>query len=116
LAGGAVRQEQYLKKVAFRMPGSASKADDAIQEAWLRLSRPNARVIDSLTSWLTMVVARICLDVLRLRKARREELLDMAGDFRRGPALFVVLGMLTPRARRFCIAQHVRCIRSKRLR
>lgn len=62
-----------LRGVAYRMLGSATEADDAVQEAWLRLSRADTRSIDSLGAWLTTAVARICLDVLRARKARREE-------------------------------------------
>jgi len=58
------------------MLGSASEADDAVQEAWLRLSRSDASDIDNLRAWLTTVVARVCLDMLRSRKSRREEPLD----------------------------------------
>jgi RNA polymerase sigma-70 factor (ECF subfamily) len=61
-----------LRAVAYRMLGSVSEADDAVQEAWLRLSR-NADGIDNLSGWLTTVVARISLDMLRSRRARREE-------------------------------------------
>src|SRR4051794_5741830 len=61
-----------LRSVAYRMLGSASEADDAVQEAWLRLSRrPDG--IENLSAWLTTVVARISLDMLRSRRARREE-------------------------------------------
>jgi RNA polymerase sigma factor (sigma-70 family) len=65
-----------LQKVAYRMLGSLSEADDAVQEAWLRLSRAEAERIENLAGWLTTVVARVCLDMLRGRKARREESLD----------------------------------------
>jgi RNA polymerase sigma-70 factor (ECF subfamily) len=65
----------HLRAVAFRMLGSLSDADDAVQEAWLRLSRSNAGDIDNLSGWLTTVVARICLDILRTRSSRREEVL-----------------------------------------
>lgn len=58
------------------MLGSASEADDAVQEAWLRLSRADASEVNNLNAWLTTVVARVCLDALRSRKARREEALD----------------------------------------
>jgi RNA polymerase sigma-70 factor, ECF subfamily len=61
-----------LRAVAYRMLGSLSEADDAIQEAWLRLSRSDPRGIDNLAAWLTTVVGRVCLDMLRARKARRE--------------------------------------------
>src|ERR1043166_2251982 len=63
----------HLRGVAYRMLGSLSEADDAIQEAWLRLSRSDSREIDNLGGWLTTVVARICLDMLRSRKSRRED-------------------------------------------
>src|SRR5213593_4662358 len=66
----------HLQSVAHRMLGSASEADDAVQEAWLRLSRSDASDIDNLRAWLTTVVARVCLDMLRSRKSRREEPLD----------------------------------------
>jgi RNA polymerase sigma-70 factor, ECF subfamily len=62
-----------LRAVAFRMLGSLSEADDAVQESWLRLSRSDASVIENLDGWLTTVVARICLNMLRGRAARREE-------------------------------------------
>jgi RNA polymerase sigma-70 factor (ECF subfamily) len=62
-----------LRAVAYRMLGSASEADDAVQEAWLRLSRADAAGIDNLGGWLTTVVARVCLDMLRSRQSRREE-------------------------------------------
>lgn len=63
----------HLRGVAYRMLGSLSEADDAIQEAWLRLSRSDSKEIDNLGGWLTTVVARICLDMLRSRKSCREE-------------------------------------------
>jgi RNA polymerase sigma factor (sigma-70 family) len=63
----------HLRAVAFRMLGSVSEADDAVQEAWLRLSRSDPSGIENLGGWLTTVVARVCLDMLRSRKSRREE-------------------------------------------
>jgi RNA polymerase sigma-70 factor (ECF subfamily) len=63
----------HLRAVAYRMLGSRGEADDAVQEAWLRLSRSDTDAVDNLGGWLTMVVARICLDMLRARKARREQ-------------------------------------------
>jgi RNA polymerase sigma factor (sigma-70 family) len=66
----------HLRGVAFRMLGSASEADDAVQEAWLRLSRAGAGDVRNLSGWLTTVVARVCLDMLRSRKSRREDSLD----------------------------------------
>ena len=63
----------HLRAVAYRMLGSQSEVDDAVQEAWLRLSRTDAAGIDNLGGWLTTVVARVCLDMLRSRTSRREE-------------------------------------------
>jgi RNA polymerase sigma-70 factor, ECF subfamily len=65
-----------LKAVAYRMLGSVSEADDAVQEAWLRLSRSDASGIENLGGWLTTVVGRVCLDMLRWRRSRGEESLD----------------------------------------
>jgi RNA polymerase sigma factor (sigma-70 family) len=65
-----------LKSVAYRMLGSTSEAEDAVQEAWLRLSRLGAGGIDNLGGWLTTVVARVCLNMLRSRRSRREEALE----------------------------------------
>jgi RNA polymerase sigma factor (sigma-70 family) len=62
-----------LRAVAYRMLGSVSEADDALQEAWLRLSRSDRSDITNVPGWLTTVVARVCLNILRSRKARREE-------------------------------------------
>jgi RNA polymerase sigma factor (sigma-70 family) len=62
-----------LRAVAYRMLGSVSEADDAVQEAWLRLSRSRAGEVENLGGWLTTVTARLCLDMLRARNARREE-------------------------------------------
>ena len=62
-----------LRAVAYRMLGSLSEADDAVQEAWLRLSRSDAGGIENLSAWLTSVVGRVCLDMLRSRRSRREE-------------------------------------------
>ncbi len=70
-----------LRAVAYRMLGSASEAEDAVQEAWLHLSRSGTDGIENLDGWLTTVVARVCLDMLRARKSRREEPFDrQAGD------------------------------------
>lgn len=66
----------HLRAVAYRMLGSLSEADDAVQEAWIRLNRSDSCAVDNLGGWLTTVVARICLDMLRSRKSRREESLD----------------------------------------
>jgi RNA polymerase sigma-70 factor, ECF subfamily len=71
--------EQYrahLRAVAYRMLGSASEADDAVQESWIRLGRTDVSDVQNLRGWLTTVVARVCLDMLRTRTSRREDLLD----------------------------------------
>src|SRR5689334_8733904 len=73
LAAEFEAQRGRLRAVAYRMLGSAPEAEDAVQEAWLRLARSDAATIDNLGGWLTTVVARICLDALRARKVRREE-------------------------------------------
>src|SRR5215207_1743874 len=67
----------HLRAVAYRMLGSTSEADDALQEAWIRLSRSNAGEIDNLEAWLVTVVGRVALNMLRSRKTRREEPLDV---------------------------------------
>jgi RNA polymerase sigma factor (sigma-70 family) len=101
-----------LKQVAYRMLGSPSEADDAVQEAWLRVSRSGASGVENLGGWLTTVVARVCLDMLRSRKSRREEpLVGREPDRGSGPehevvladsigmALLVVLETLAPAER-----------------
>src|SRR5579872_2748488 len=65
-----------LRAVAYRMLGSLTDADDAVQEAWLRLSRSDANAVENLDGWLTTVIGRVCLDMLRSRQSRREEPLD----------------------------------------
>jgi len=107
-----------LRAVAYRMLGSQTEADDVIQEAWLRLNRAGSAEVDNLGGWLTTVVARVCLDVLRSRKLRREDPLDSddlleagadadtnAADQEMqladsiGPALLLVLETLAPSER-----------------
>ena len=108
----------HLRGVAFRMLGSLTEADDAVQEAWIRLSRTDTSDVDNLRAWLTTVVGRICLNVLRSRKTRREASLEthvpdpivsptdgidpeqeaLLGDSI-GLALFVVLDSLSPAER-----------------
>src|SRR5918995_235970 len=66
----------HLRAVAYRMLGSISEADDAVQEAWLRLSRSDVDGVENLGGWLTTVVARVCLNMLRSRRSRRGESLD----------------------------------------
>ncbi len=75
LAGRFEENRSRLRQVAYRMLGSPSEADDAVQEAWLRLSRSNTSEIENLGGWLTTVVGRVCLDMLRSRRSRREEAL-----------------------------------------
>ena len=109
----------HLRAVAYRMLGSVSEADDAVQDAWLRLARADATAVDNLGGWLTTVVARLCLDRLRARTARREEPMgihlpepivsspDVAPDPEEeailadsvGLAMLVVLERLTPAER-----------------
>jgi DNA-directed RNA polymerase specialized sigma24 family protein len=66
-----------LRAVAYRMLGSVSEADDAVQEAWLRVSRADTSSVENVSGWLTTVVARVCLNMLRTRESRREEPLDV---------------------------------------
>lgn len=66
------RHRAHLRAVAYRMLGSSSEADDAVQECWLRLDRSDADQIQNIRSWLTTVVGRVCLDMLRSRRSRRE--------------------------------------------
>jgi RNA polymerase sigma factor (sigma-70 family) len=80
LAESFERQRPGLTGVAYRILGSHGEADDAVQEAWLRLARDGAQEIENLGAWLTTVVGRICLNMLRTRANRREEPLDAAED------------------------------------
>jgi len=101
----------HLRGVAYRLLGSAVEADDAVQEAWLRVSRADASEVENLGGWLTTIVSRVSLDMLRTRESRREEALEAATaarDPRRDPehetiladavgaALLVVLDTLAP--------------------
>ena len=108
----------HLRAVAYRMLGSVSEADDAVQESWIRLSRSDTSEVENLRAWLTTVVGRVCLNMLRARQTRREEPLEihlpdpivgsehgsdpeqeaLLGDAV-GLALFVVLDSLTPAER-----------------
>src|SRR5947209_1323550 len=67
----------HLRAVAYRMLGSSSEADDAVQEAWIRLAGANTNAVQNMRGWLTTVVSRVCLDMLRARVARREDALDI---------------------------------------
>jgi len=73
LAGEFERQRSYLRGVGYRMLGSMTESDDAVQEAWTRLSRRDPGGTDDLRGWLTVTVGRICLDILRTRRSRRED-------------------------------------------
>jgi RNA polymerase sigma factor (sigma-70 family) len=118
MTGGFEEHRARLRGVAYRMLGSLSDADDAVQETWLRLNRADAGEVENLGGWLTTVVARVCLDMLRSRKSRREEPMDadapepMAGSRHAadpeqealladsvGLALLVVLDTLAPAER-----------------
>jgi len=77
LAGRFEEHRPHLRAVAYRMLGSLSEAEDAVQDAWLRLCRSDTSAVENLDGWLTTVVARVSLNVLRSRTARREEPLDM---------------------------------------
>jgi RNA polymerase sigma factor (sigma-70 family) len=76
LARRFAEHRTHLRAVAYRMLGSLAEADDAVQETWLRLARSDASRVQNLGGWLTTVVSRVCLDLLRARAARREERLD----------------------------------------
>ncbi len=76
LAARFEAHRSHLRAVAYRMLGSPSEADDAVQDAWLRLARADTSGVDNLGGWLTTVVARVCLDMLRARTSRREEPLE----------------------------------------
>ena len=108
-------ERDHLRAVAYRMLGSTTEADDAVQETWLRLNRSDALSIENLGGWLTTVISRVCLDMLRSRKSRREESLEseLTGSVAEGSqgmnpeqealladsvgvALLVVLDTLTP--------------------
>ena len=120
LAAGFEAHRPYLHAIAFRILGSHADADDAVQEAWLRLARDGGQDIEDLRGWLTTVTGRICLDLLRRRGTRGEQPLELAigvmprgavGDGWAGPeeqalladsvglALYVVMNALTPAER-----------------
>src|SRR4051794_26985622 len=70
------KHRPHLRAVAYRMLGSASEAEDAVQESWIRLDRTDVSAVENLRAWLTTVVSRVCLDILRTRTSRRENPLD----------------------------------------
>src|ERR1051325_5446694 len=67
-------ERPQLRRIAYRRRGTVAEADDAVQEAWIRLSRTDDSSLENLAAWLTTVVGRVCLDMLRTRRSRREEL------------------------------------------
>src|SRR5919108_5088989 len=71
------KHRPHMRAVAYRMLGSVSEAEDAVQEAWIRLSRTDVSGVDNLRAWLTTIVARVCLDMLRTRASRREDPSDV---------------------------------------
>ena len=73
LVGHFERHRPHLRAVAYRMLGSLTEADDAVQDTWMRLSRSGADDVENLGGWLTTIVARVCLNMLRSRNHRREE-------------------------------------------
>src|ERR1039458_3643198 len=77
LAGRFEASRSRLRAMAYRMLGSPSDADDAVQEAWIHAAEASASAVDNLDGWFTTIVARVCLDMLRSRKSRREEPLDL---------------------------------------
>ena len=77
LVQGFEQNRTRLRAVAYRMLGSLAEADDAVQEAWLRVSRADASAVDNLGGWLTTIVARVCLNTLRARNTRHEELVGV---------------------------------------
>ena len=112
------QQRPQLRRIAYRMLGSVTESEDAVQEAWLRLSRKDGAAVENLAAWLTTVVGRVCLDMLRARRARREDYVGswlpepvVTVDGSPGPeqealladsiglALLVVLETLTPSER-----------------
>jgi RNA polymerase sigma-70 factor, ECF subfamily len=117
LARGFDENRPHLRAVAYRMLGSAVEADDAVQDAWLKVSRSDTGGVENIGAWLTTVVARVCLDMLRARRARAEQALTPADGASSGvsadsnpeievgvadaigPALLVVLDQLTPHER-----------------
>ena len=76
LAGLFEEHRPHVRAIAYRMLGSLGDADDAVQDTWIRMSRADTSGVDNLRAWLTTVVSRVCLDMLRARAARREESLD----------------------------------------
>src|SRR6201995_5146528 len=112
------QQRTHLQAIAYRMLGSVGEAEDAVQEAWLRLSRSDTEAVTNVGGWLTTVVGRICIDMLRARRTRNEDYVgtwipepvvsdDAATDPAQqaevadtvGLALLVVLELLTPAER-----------------
>jgi RNA polymerase sigma factor (sigma-70 family) len=125
LATSFEEHRAHLRGVAYRMLGSTSEADDAVQDAWLKAARADTTGVENLRGWLTTVVARVCLDMLRSRTSRREEALAAAPELTVasrgtedrelvesvGAALLVVLDKLEP-AERIAFVLHDLCAMS----
>src|SRR5918995_3995378 len=126
LAARFEEHRAHLRAVAYRMLGSRAEAEDAVQETWLRLTRVDAATIDNLGGWLTTVVGRVCLNLLRSRRSRRDEPLGervpdvvVTRDDATGPehdaveadsvglALLVVLDTLAPAERLALLLHHM---------
>jgi len=117
LAGRFEANRPRLRAMAYRMLGSLSDADDAVQEAWIHAAGADSSAVDNPEGWFTTIVARVCLDMLRSRKSRREEPLDLQDAAVAGPeqeamladsvglALLVVLDTLAP-AERVAVVLH----------
>jgi len=86
----------HLLGVAYRMLSSHAEAEDAVQEAWLRVQRADTSSLDNPRGWLTTVVARVCLDMLRARKARREKSTELDGELTEVPATSTSLDSASP--------------------
>jgi RNA polymerase sigma-70 factor (ECF subfamily) len=125
LAASFEEHRGHLRMVAYRMLGSAAEAEDAVQDAWLRLSGADTSAVENLRGWLTTVVARLCLDTLRTRKSRREDAIENAPEpavgsqaaadrelaDEVGVALMIVLDKLEP-AERIAFVLHDLCAMS----
>src|SRR5438132_10739804 len=111
LAGWFEASRPRLRAMAYRMLGSLSDAEDAVQEGWIHAAGAGGRAVDNIEGWFTTIVARVCLDMLRSRKSRREEPLDVEEAAVAGPeqeavladsvglAMLVVLDTLAPAER-----------------
>jgi RNA polymerase sigma-70 factor (ECF subfamily) len=121
----------HLRGVAYRLLGSAAEADDALQDAWIRVSQADANDVENVGGWLTTIVSRVCLDMLRSRESRREDSLEVAASVRDprgdpehdalrsdsvGVALLVVLDTLAPIERTPAAARQIASRARRRVR